>query len=142
MKKWIPLLLLLALVLVGCSQNQTTKDQPFEIIGSGTGIGGVDQTFDKQKLTFNISIANKDKLAIKEDSIKIVLSDWTKKRLLENKLTEVKSEKDTITVKGYVIFDSKGLSKDEIMKQEPLIQGVEITTKSGKESLVKYPYHQ
>ncbi|WP_071395106.1 hypothetical protein [Bacillus tuaregi] len=44
-----------------------------------------------------------------EDSIEIVLSDWTNEKLIKNKIAEKICNEGSIIVKGYLIFNSKDL---------------------------------
>lgn len=60
------------------------------------------------------------------------------KKVIENKTTEKNFNEDKIIVKGYIILDSKDLTKKDIVKNEPFINGIKIRTKNEEEILIKY----
>ncbi|WP_035209902.1 hypothetical protein, partial [Mesobacillus boroniphilus] len=136
------LLLLIIFVVAGCSNTSADKeeDPDFNIIDAMTSIGAVDETFDKQKLQYEFTI-DKGKSTIKEDSIQVVLTDWTKDKLIENKITEKRFNEDNIVVKGYVIFESKELTKKNITENQPLIEGIKVNNESDEEIFIKREFN-
>jgi hypothetical protein len=140
MMKKMFILLVLILAFTGCT-NATTEENDLKIEGATTGIGSVDKSsFDKQKLTYEFTIGNRRNL-IEDNSIKIVLTEWTKERLIEDKISQIRFNEESVLVKGYVIFDSKDLSKEDIMQQQPLITGLKVMTKNGEEVIIKNEIH-
>jgi hypothetical protein len=140
MMKKMFILLVLILAFTGCT-NATTEENDLKIEGVTTGIGSVDKSsFDKQKLTYEFTIGNRRSL-IEDNSIKVVLTEWTKERLIEDKITQVRFNEESVLVKGYVIFDSKDLSKEDIMQQQSLIAGLKVMTKNGEEVFIKNDIH-
>jgi hypothetical protein len=140
--KKIFVLLLTLLLFAGCSNTTPEKEENkgLRIIGAMTSMGGVDGTFDKQKLIYEFTISNKENLEVIEESIEIVLTNWTNEKLIENEVTERRFNEDNIIVKGYVIFDSKDLTKQDIVENEPFIDGVKISTKNDEEIFIKLSY--
>lgn len=138
-KKIFGLLLLMVFTIVGCSNTTTEKEKDidFQIVDAMTSIGGIDETFDKQKLNYEFTI-DKGNSLVKEDSIEIVLTDWTNEKLIKSEITEKRFNEDSIVVKGYVIFDSKDLTKKDIVDNEPLIDGIKATTESNKEIYIQH----
>ncbi|GAE47932.1 hypothetical protein JCM21738_4976 [Mesobacillus boroniphilus JCM 21738] len=136
------MLLLIIFVVAGCSNTSADKeeDPDFNIIDAMTSIGAVDETFDKQKLQYEFTI-DKGKSTIKEDSIQVVLTDWTKDKLIENKITEKRFNEDNIVVKGYVIFESKELTKKNITENQPLIEGIKVNNESDEEIFIKREFN-
>ena len=129
-------------LFAGCS-NITAKNEEntdLRIAGTSTSIGGVGETIDKQKLNYEVTIINKENISIIDDSIEIVLTDWINEKLIEQEITEKRFDEDKIIVKGYVIFDSKDLTKKDIIENEPFINGIKIRTKNEKELLIKHKF--
>ncbi|WP_036659333.1 membrane lipoprotein lipid attachment site-containing protein [Paenisporosarcina sp. HGH0030] len=138
MKK-IFVLLLTLFIFTGCSNTTVEKEEnkDLQIADAMASIGGVDETLDKQKLSYEMTISNEGKLPVVEESIEIVLTDWINERLMENEITEKKFNEDNIMVKGYVIFDTKDLSKKDILENEPFIDGIKISTEDDGEIFIK-----
>ena len=147
MKKVFILLALILLVISGCSnlKIEDDKNKELEISGMQYGIGSIDDTdsLEEQKLTYDIIISNKGKTEVKRDSVEVVLSEWIKQKQIEKKITEITFDTESIVIKGYVIFDAKGLTKNEIINQQPFIDGVSISivTDTEKKIFVKYQLH-
>ena len=133
----IPFMLLL--FVSGCSLGVTEGEEEkieFEIVDAVTAIGKVG---NDQRLSYEFIIANKGEAAVKEDSIEMVLSDWLKKRLLEETIVEKNFEQDRIVVKGFIMFKSNDLPTPDVIQNEPLIKGIKFLTAKGTEVFV--PYH-
>ena len=141
MKKTLMLALLTLFVISGCSSSETEddKNKGLEFSNYQYGIGSIDNTdtFDKQKLQYDITISNKEKTKLKKESVEIVLTDWINEKQTDNKITEINFNNDNINIKGYVIFDTKGLTKEQIISNEPFIKGVKVVTDLGMEILIK-----
>ncbi|MBS4174504.1 hypothetical protein [Bacillus sp. FJAT-49736] len=139
MKKACVLLVTL-LLLASCSSAKTEKEQnaDLRIVDAVISIGGVNNSNDKQKLNYAFTISNEGKLLLQKDSIQIMLNNWTRKKSIENKITEKNCRRDSISIKGYVIFSSKDVQKEEIAINEPLITGIKMKKENGKEVIVKY----
>lgn len=135
------LALLILFVISGCSSSETEdyKNKGFEFSNYQYGIGSTDNTdtFDNQKLQYDVTISNKQKTKLKKESIEIVLTDWINQKQTDNKITEINFNNDNINIKGYVIFDTKGLTKEQILSHEPFINGVKVVTDLGMEILIK-----
>ena len=65
------------------------------------------------------------------------MTDWIKQNQIENELTEVTFEPDTMTIKGFITFDTKGLSKREILNQEPFVDSIIVVTEAGEKIVLK-----
>ncbi|WP_313798950.1 hypothetical protein [Cytobacillus sp.] len=124
-------------LLTGCS-NITAKNNDLQIADALISIGEVSGTFDKQKINYEFTISGKGNVSIIDNSIEFVLTDWTNEKLIEHKTIEKSFHEDKILVKGYVIFDSKDLTKKDIIKNEPFINGVKIRNKNEEVILFKY----
>jgi len=142
LKKVFILLALILLVISGCSnlkKEDDDKNKGFDIGGIQSGIGSIDDTntFDKQKFSYEITISNKEKTEVKRESIEVVLTEWIEQKQMENKIIELTFDAESIVIKGYVIFDAKGLTKNEIVNHEPFIDGVSIVTETGEKIPIK-----
>ena len=135
------LALLTLLVISDCSKFKIEGDQNKELEFSDYkyGIGSVDNTntFDEQKLRYDITIRNTEKTKFKKDSIELVITDWINEKQTDNKITEINFDNDNIIIKGYVIFETKGLTKEQILSHEPFIKGIKVVTDLGMEILIK-----
>jgi len=136
MKKILVLLLTL-IIFTGCSNTTSKKEENniLQITAAMTSIGAVDEAFDKQKLSYEFTISNKGNLPIFEESIKIILTDWINEKQIVNKIEETRFNEENIIVKGYVIFNTKDMSKREIEEKEPFIEGIKIRTESDDEEI-------
>jgi hypothetical protein len=145
MKKISILLVVILLIISGCSNSKTENDENkgLDISNFQSGIGAIDDTstFDKQKFSYDITISNPEKMKVNEDSIKIVLTDWIKGKQIENKITKLSFDTEGIVIKGYIIFDSKGLDKKEIVIHQPFIDGISVVTDEGEEIFIKSHFH-
>ncbi|AYC30092.1 hypothetical protein [Paenisporosarcina cavernae] len=141
MKKIIVLLGVIVLTLSACSNTGTEeeKNKRLEITNMQLGIGAIDNTdqLEIQKFSYDLTISNEEKLALNEESIEIVLTDWMMQHTLEDKMTEKNFESESIHIKGYVTFNTKGLSKKEIIDHSPFIEGVKMVNKAGEEIFLK-----
>ena len=141
MKKTLMLALLTLFVISGCSSfvTEDEKNEGLEFSNYHYGIGSIDKTdtFDKQKFQYDITISNKHKTKIKKESIEIVLTDWINEKQTDKKITEMNFDNDNLIIKGYVIFDTKGLTKEQIVSHEPFINGVKVVTDLGMEIIIK-----
>ena len=135
------LLVLIVLSIVGYSYLKTedVTNKGLQISNMQLGIGSVGNTdtFDQQKLRYDIKISNAEKTELKKDSVEIVLSDWIKRQQQENKITEITFDNESVIIKGYVIFDTKGLSKEQIISHEPFLDGVNVVTDAGEKIFIK-----
>lgn len=145
MKKIIIFLGIIILIISGCSNStkEDVKNKGLEINNMQSGIGAIDDTdtFDKQKFSYDITISNKEKMEVKEESIEIVLTDWIKQNQIEDKITEITFDTESIIIKGYVTFNTKGLNKKEIVNHQPFIDGVKVVTEAEEEIFLKSQFH-
>ena len=141
MKKTLMIALLTLFIISGCSSSvpEDDKNKGLEFSNYQYGIGSIDETdsLDKQKFKYDITISNKHKTKIKKESIEIVLTDWINEKKTDNKITKINFDNDKLIIKGYVIFDTKGLTKEQIVSHEPFINGVKVVTDLGMEIIIK-----
>ncbi|MGM0379077.1 MAG: hypothetical protein ACQEQE_04970 [Bacillota bacterium] len=133
MKKII-LIFILAVLLVGCVNNDVTNRQEGLTINSTkSSIGKVDETTDKQRFRYSIIITNNDKSDFEIISVKPILSnEFEKLAILDNhKLILNKNilKGESLEINGEIIFNSSDLTKKEILDLEPFIKEFEIIEK-------------
>ncbi|WP_085994227.1 hypothetical protein [Oceanobacillus senegalensis] len=137
MKKSIVILLTVFILLTGCSHTDEEKNGQ-RITDSVISIGAVESessNFDKQKLTFEITIENADDVRI-VDSVHVIPSMNVKDRVIETKKQGITYNQDTIEMNGEIIFDSRGLTKEEMTNFEPYIKGLQFIGDNNKEYLL------
>ncbi|MDQ0232610.1 hypothetical protein [Metabacillus malikii] len=136
------MMLVMLILFTGCSNMTTKNEENTDLLISDalTSIGGVNESFDRQKLSYEITIINKGNVPIIDDSIKVILTEWINEKLIEHEITEKRFNEDNIIVKGYVVFDSKGLTKNDIVENKSYINGINIETMNGKEILIEHKY--
>ncbi len=123
-------------MLTGCSIT-SEKDKEQRITVSAVSIGAVEpeqSNFDKQKLTYEITVANEDDISIVH-TVNVIPSMDIKERLIEIKKQGIKYNEDTIEINGEIIIDSKGLTKEEIANLAH-IKGLQFIGDNNKEYLL------
>lgn len=58
---------------------------------------------------------------------------------LTNVIDKEIASKQNIEVKGEIVFDSKGLSKEEVVKLEPFITGIKVISEIVHKSFLEDP---
>ena len=136
------LLALIVLTIAGYTYSKTegVTNKGLQISYMQLGIGSISgtETFDKQRLSYDITISNAEKTELKRESVEIVFTDWIERQQLENKITEITFDNESIIIKGYVIFDTKGLNKEQIISHEPFLDGVSVVTDAGEKIFIKH----
>ncbi|WP_100404289.1 hypothetical protein [Bacillus solitudinis] len=137
MRKFIFLLTLVMFFMAECSSaNEDEKQQ--RIIDYTASIGAVNSeqdNFEKQKLKYEITLANEDDISI-VDSPSVIPAKLIHDRLVETVRQGIEYNQDTIVINGEIIFDSRGLSKEEITNFEPLIKGLQFIADNNVEYLL------
>ncbi|MEA4924293.1 MAG: hypothetical protein VB084_03190 [Syntrophomonadaceae bacterium] len=131
----IAVLLLIILLFSGCSSDKTVdKVDPVDITGILSSIGAVgDNTndFDTQRFQFTITLKNNEPTDITIISLKPVLSEKFLERAADKNViipvNQIISSGGSLDVSGEIIFDAKGLTKEQIVGMEPFIQEVKLT---------------
>ncbi|MFD1928900.1 hypothetical protein ACFSFY_12735 [Sporosarcina siberiensis] len=143
MRKLLIFMGLIIFIISGCSNPTIVDDQGLDVIGMQSGIGTIDDSedFDKQKFSYDITLSNKAEMEVKRESVEIVLTDWIKQKQIENIITELTFDTESIIIKGHVNFDTKGLSKEEIVSHGPFIDGINVITKTGERIFIKTEFH-
>lgn len=121
------------------ASNITLNKQGFKFSGMQSGIGGVgsSQSFDKQEFQYTITISKKNNIKVNKDNVSISLTDWIKQKQIESEITSITTTNDYMTIKGYIIFNTKGETKKDIISHKPFVSGVNVVTNTGKKVFVK-----
>ncbi|MBP3951678.1 hypothetical protein [Bacillus suaedae] len=137
MNKYLFLLVSVMLISTGCSAASEDENEQ-KIMDYMTSIGSVNLDQDKndmQKLTYELTIANADDINI-VDEVNVIPAKLIQDRLIETTRQGISYHQNTIDINGEIVFDSRGLSKEEITNFEPLIKGVQFIGDNNKEYLL------
>lgn len=136
MKKiYIIIVLMLILSLFGCSQKNNDSLKDFIISGSssiGATIDDLDN-FDEQKYSFSYSITSQTGKLNEVDDIIPVIGENYIDRIITNEPLKIEHKEDDIEIQGNVVFNSKGLTKEQIVEFGQVIPTFKIITKDNIE---------
>lgn len=129
----IILLLFVLLLLAGCSSNNTLNTMGIEINTITSSLGAVEANtndFETQSFKYTMTLTNNDASGIKIVSVEPVLSEeFIERASDEDRIIQVNkliSHGSSIDVTGEIIFDAKGLTKEQIISMEPFVKEVRI----------------
>ncbi len=135
MLKKVSILILVAILLLSaaCSKDSTVSKADIDISGISTSIGAVGNNtndIETQSFKFTITLTNNEAADMEIVSVKPVLSEKFLERV-SNRDTTIKVDKvipqgSSLDVSGEIIFDAKGLTKEQIVSLEPFIKEVRI----------------
>ncbi|SHK57674.1 hypothetical protein [Alicyclobacillus tolerans] len=143
LRRWVTLVILVVVVIVGVTwlRNEnalnTPKPQPSVAVnGWSSGIGAVsssDTGFDKQKMSFSATIWNNTNRTVYVTNVRVKLPSSLLNHVLSGStlITVNKSLAPNATYKitGQFILDTKGMTKEQIVKLGN-IEGFVVNTKS------------
>ncbi len=132
-KASIMILISILLVLVGCSSNNILDKAGIDITGTTSSIGAVGKNtkdFETQSFKYTVTLTNNEAADINIVSVKPILSEKFLERAT-NKDTVIQvnrtiSQGSSLDVTGEIIFDVKGLTKEQIVSLEPFIKEVKV----------------
>ena len=117
----------------GCSNKEVETKGGLKIYSWNSGLGSINESdLNKQRFSYDINLTNENQKDVYVKSIKPSVNDTIKDRILNKDLIvnvnkNLKSN-DTISIKGEIIIDTKGLSKSEILNFEPFIIDIKVST--------------
>jgi hypothetical protein len=118
----------------GCgTKTQIQTKGGLKISGWSSGLGSVNGTdLDKSKFSYSINLTNENESIIFIKSVQPSVDGKIINKII-NKDIIVTVNKDikpneTIQVSGEIIFDTKGLTKSDIVKLEPFITDIKVLT--------------
>lgn len=135
MLKKAGILVLAAILLLSaaCSNNNERDKAGIEISSISTSIGAVGNNtndFETQSFKYTITLINNEAADMSIVSVKPVLSEKFLERAsngnAEIQLDKVIPKGGSLEVSGEIIFDAKGLTKEQIISLEPFVKEVKI----------------
>jgi hypothetical protein len=135
MLKKVGILVLAAILLLcaACSNNNERDKAGIEISSITTSIGAVGKNandFETQSFKYTITLINNESADMSIVSVKPVLSEKFLERAskvnVEIQLDKVIPKGGSLEVSGEIIFDTKGLTKEQVISLEPFIKEVKI----------------
>lgn len=126
--------IIFTLILVtGCSNKEVETKGGLKIYGWNSSLGSVDKSnANKQRFSYDISLINENPSDIFVKSLQTIINSTIKDKILDKGLI-VNVNKNlktngTINIRGEIIIDTKGLSKTDILKLEPFVTDIKVTT--------------
>jgi len=136
----LTLTLFCTMLVFGCTgvdqgNNDTNKKTGLQIYSMSTGLGAVsNDNIDQHRLTYTINLTNEDDKEAYIQWIEPILGMGIKDKILTEELQVVVEKnipsKGSIEIKGVVVFNTKGLSKEEILELEPFITGIKVVSEA------------
>ncbi|TYP47666.1 hypothetical protein [Thermosediminibacter litoriperuensis] len=120
-------------LLAGCSANGSGKSQNgLQITDMSTALGAVGDSLDKTKFSYTMTVYNKDNEDVYITWVEPILGENVRKRLISSELKvdveQTVSANESIEIKGEIILDTKGMSKQQVMELEPFITGIKVSS--------------
>ena len=129
----IMLLLSVFLLLAGCSGNNALNTMGIEINSLTSSIGAVGENtndFETQSFKYIMTLTNNDASDIKIVSVEPVLSQEFQDRVSDRDtvihVNKTVIKGSSLDVSGEIVFDAKGLTKEQIISMEPFIKEIRI----------------
>lgn len=135
MFKKVGILILAAILLLSsaCSGSNERDKAGIEISSINTSIGAVGKNandFETQSFKYTITLINNEPADMSIVSVKPVLSEKFLERVsngnVEIQMNKVIPKGGSLEVSGEIIFDAKGLTKEQVISLEPFIKEVKI----------------
>lgn len=135
MLKKVSILILIAILLLfaACSKDSTVSKPGIEINAISTSIGAVGTNtndIEIQSFKFTITMTSNEAADISIVSVKPVLSEKFLERASNGdvaiQVNKVITKGSSLNVSGEIIFDAKGLTKEQIISMEPFVKEVKI----------------
>ena len=135
MYKKFSIMILIAILLLStaCSNDSEINKQGIEINSLSTSIGAVGSNtadFETQSFKYNITLTNYEATDINIVSVKPMLSEKFLERVSNEdtiiQVNRIIPQGSSLDVAGEIIFDAKGLTKEQIIGLEPFVKEVKI----------------
>jgi hypothetical protein len=128
-------ILFIFVIFVVCknSKSQVEAKGGLKINGWSSALGSVNETdLDKTKFTYSINLTNENEKNISLKSIQPSVNEAIKNKIISNNpVVAVNKDikpNETIEISGELLIDTKGLSKSDIVKLEPFITDIKVST--------------
>lgn len=135
MLRKVSILILIAglLLLAVWPKEKVISKSGIDINSISTSIGAVGENtndFETQSFKFTVTLTNSEAADIVIVSVKPVLSEKFLERVANRDTTiqvnQIIPKGSSLDVSGEIIFDAKGLTKEQIVSLEPFVKKVEI----------------
>lgn len=129
------LILCIFIFFTGCNNTKTqiqTKGG-LKINSWSSALGGVNEKdLDKTRFSYSINLANESENNIFIKSIRPSVNEIIKNKILSKdivvKVNKAIKPNEAIEISGEIIIDTKGLTKEDIVKLEPFITDLKVST--------------
>lgn len=119
-------------IFVGCT-NKSQSNNGISINSIQTSIGAIEENtndIENQSFKYTVQLTNNEDDDLKIISIEPILTEKfeklvSSKDLIKN-INEIISKNDYLEVSGEIIFNTKGMSKEEIESMQPFIKEIKI----------------
>ena len=118
---------------VNSTKVQIQTKGGLKINGWSSGLGSVNETdLDKTKFSYLVNLTNENDKKIFIKSIQPLVNETIKNKIISKEIVVVVNKdikaNETTQIKGEIIIDTKGLGKTDIIKLEPFITDIRIST--------------
>ena len=135
MKKIYVLLLLSVLLLVSsCESKHIEKNNGLSISGITTSLGAYEKNSDNneiQSFKYTITLTNNDDENISLHSVTPILSEKFLSLVIDKDVTlevnKIIEKSGILNLSGEIVFNTKGLEKQDILNLQPFVKEVKIT---------------
>ncbi len=132
---WI-FIALTAAAMTGCGGNQEEsgedKKPGFSIYSWNAGLGSQsDDSLDVSRYTYTLYLSSETEELSRVKQIEPMISNSVIARVISGDLPSFTVKEDYIEVNGELVFDTQGLTKQEILDLQPYIYSVKVTMKNN-----------
>ncbi|MGM9988325.1 MAG: hypothetical protein ACI35O_14005 [Bacillaceae bacterium] len=132
-KSYLILCIFAIFILSSCSKEEPIAESGISISQKQTSIGPVEENMndmDKQSFKYKLTLTNHEENDLKIISLEPILSEEFKKTVLSDELTltinKTISKNTSLEVSGEIIFNSKGLNKEQLSDMQTFIKEIKI----------------
>ena len=133
---------LLVLSLFGCSQEHNESRSDFSINNWISSIGAVDESsvdiFEEQRFSYTLYLTSETGKLHEVKSVEPIFFDNVLERTISNDPPHLNMENDHIEVQGSIVFDARGLTKEQIIERlDTFINAVDVILEDNTKHLVE-----
>ena len=136
----LALVSILIVSLISCSAesdiDETKSD--FYINNMSAGLGSINENdLDNSRYTYTIYLASGNKKIEQIAEVKLIYGDKIADKIITESPIEIVFNKDYVEINGDIVFDTKGLGKEQIVELEPYIYSLNVILKDKSESIIQ-----
>lgn len=120
---------------IGCSNTkvQVQSKSGLKIYNWSSALGGVNENdLDKTRYFYSINLTNENEKTIFIKSVQPSVNERIRNKILSKEIVVDVNKNlkpnETIKINGEIIIDTKGLEKSDIVKLEPFITDIKVST--------------